>query len=287
MPFPTVAVVGVGLIGGSFALALKRSGFKGRILGISSPSSIEKGLKYRVIDEGVGLEDGLARADLVYLAQPILRIIAQIPEVARLAKPGALITDAGSTKAAIVARAAESFGPETLFLGGHPMAGKEGRGVEIAEAELFEGATYVLTPRDAAEADDPRTKEFIGLVEAIGARPMTLAPDEHDRVTAWTSHMPQLVSTALAARVGAAVADDRRLSVAGGGLRDMTRLAGSSYDIWEGILKTNGEAIRNALDGLIDELSSFRDEIAKKELKSRFAEAQILHKKIPRKRFVG
>ena len=133
----TVTIVGVGLIGGSFALALRKVGFLGRILGVSSPATLSRALELGVVDEARSLEEALPRSDLVYMAQPVLRILAQLERVRALVPDHALVTDAGSTKQAIVDRARGLFQCGADFLGGHPMAGKEGRGVEIADANLF------------------------------------------------------------------------------------------------------------------------------------------------------
>ena len=146
----TVVIAGVGLIGGSFALALRKAGFTGRILGVSSPETIRKAVALGAIDRGAGLEEAVDSADLIYLAQPISRILEMLPRIGEFARPSALITDAGSTKSQIVDAAAHSIRGRQ-FLGGHPMAGKEARGVEAAEAGLFEGRTYILTPRDPGE----------------------------------------------------------------------------------------------------------------------------------------
>lgn len=281
MPIRTVAIVGVGLIGGSFALALRKAGFDGRIIGVSRPATLEKARELGVIDDGLPLADALADADLVYLAQPILRILEQLPEIARLARPGSLVTDAGSTKAAIVEKARELFPPEIVFLGGHPMAGKEGRGVEIAEAELFEGSLYALTPLRLGDMDRPIVRELRSWIERIGARGLTLDAAEHDRTVAYTSHLPQLLSTALACTVDGRIADDR-LSVAGGGLRDMSRLAGSSYDIWEGIFLTNGAPIEDALTDLIERLEKIRSILKDPALAESFDAAQSFYKKVRR-----
>jgi len=281
MPIRTVAIVGVGLIGGSFALALRKAGFDGRILGVSRPATLEKARELGVIDAGLPLADALAEADLVYLAQPILRILEQLPEIARLARPGSLVTDAGSTKAAIVEKARALFPPETVFLGGHPMAGKEGRGVEIAEAALCEGSLYVLTPLRPEDVDHPLVRDLRSWIERIGARGLTLDAAEHDRTVAYTSHLPQLLSTALACTVDDRIADDR-LVVAGGGLRDMSRLAGSSYDIWEGIFLTNGAPVEDALTDLIERLEKIRSILADSALSESFESAQSFYKKVRR-----
>ncbi len=277
MSFRTVSIVGVGLIGGSLGLALKKYGFGGRILGVSRPRTIDRALEAGAIDAGAPIEEALAQSDLIYLAQPILRILDQLPEIARLAKPGSLVTDAGSTKVAIVERAAKFFQADALFLGGHPMAGKEGRGVEIADPDLFRGAPYVLTPDDS---DDPRVARFRQLLLSIGARAMELSATGHDEIVAWTSHLPQIASSALAARLHQSLEDGRASAVAGSGLRDMTRLAGSSYEMWEGIFRTNHEALDACLEAYISELSEFRKAIKSKDLEKRFRAAQIFHKQV-------
>jgi prephenate dehydrogenase len=281
MAFRTVSIVGVGLIGGSFALALREAGFDGRILGVSRAATIETSMRLGVIDRGATLEEALAESDLVYLAQPILRILEQLPEIGRLARPGALVTDAGSTKRAIVEAARAAFaGREEDFLGGHPMAGKEGRGVEIAEAGMFRGAVYAITPEPDRPAADPRVDELLDWIRRIGARPLALSAAEHDRVTALTSHVPQLVSTALAATVWEGLPSEGRLVVAGGGLRDMTRLAGSSYAIWEGILRTNAGSIAEGLRRVAAELEQMAADPESPLLEERFSTAQTLHKKL-------
>lgn len=151
----TVAIFGVGLIGGSFALALRSAGFRGRILGVSSPGTIRRALDLGVIDEGASAKAAAGAADLIYLAQPILRIIEILPEIDPWVNPEALVTDAGSTKGTIVERAGSIS--RCQFLGGHPMAGREKRGVESAEADLFRGRPYVLTPRSEAELETPKS----------------------------------------------------------------------------------------------------------------------------------
>src|SRR5271157_4012722 len=138
----TVAIFGVGLIGGSFALAIRKAGFEGRIIGVgrgvSSDDTIRAALALRVIDEALPAQEAAAQADLLYLAQPIHKIIDSLAELNLQVQPGALITDAGSTKQAIVVRASQVVS-RAQFLGGHPMAGRERRGVEAAEADLFQG----------------------------------------------------------------------------------------------------------------------------------------------------
>ena len=197
-----VVIAGVGLIGGSFALALRKAGFDGRIVGVGSERTIQEALALGVIDQGAPLHEAAPRADLLILSHTISRILETIPILDELVKPGCLITDAGSTKGAIV-DCARKHVRRAQFLGGHPMAGSEARGVGAASADLFRGRTWVLTPGNAEELATPAANEFRHWLSAIGAVEMILAPDEHDRVVALTSHLPQLASTALAETVAA------------------------------------------------------------------------------------
>lgn len=253
----TVAIVGVGLIGGSFALALRKAGFAGRILGVSSPAATAAALERGVIDEAAPLERAASEADLIYLAQPIRRILETLTQLDAWLRPEALVTDAGSTKARIVETARKHI-RKAQFLGGHPMAGKEKRGVEIADADLFAGRTYVLTPDGPMDLETPAAEQFLEWIRRIGGVPVVLEPAEHDRVVSLTSHLPQLASTALAAALARMLAADRHRAVAGPGLLDMTRLAMSSHEIWRDILETNREPIEHALDAYIEELKQLR-----------------------------
>lgn len=254
----TVTVIGVGLIGGSFALALRRAGYQGRILGVSSPPTLARALARSVIDEGRMLREAVPESDLVYMAQPVPLIVRQLEQVRAHAPGHALVTDAGSTKRVIVDRARELFDGGPDFVGGHPMAGKEGRGVEIADASLFAGATYALVPTGHDLPESPVLDDFLGLLDGMGCRTRVMDPTEHDRVVGWTSHVPQLVATGLAAAIGGGLAGSRELEIAGDGLRDMTRLAASPYEVWAGILETNRGAIDAALGTFISEMESLR-----------------------------
>jgi len=266
----TVAIFGVGLIGGSFALALRRAGFSGRILGVSSPDTIQRALELKVIDQTAPAAEAASAADLIYLAQPILRILECLPEIAASAQRGTLVTDAGSTKGAIVERAHAVFAPGQ-FLGGHPMAGRERRGVEAAEADLFRGRPYVLTPRGPAQLENPRTVEFVDWIRKIGAVPIILDAAEHDRIVAFTSHLPQLASTALAAMLSGR--QEPKSGVFGPALVDSTRLALSSFDIWGDILATNREPVLEALRSYIAKLEEFRNDLEPAAMRDQFDRA--------------
>jgi prephenate dehydrogenase len=259
-PWGVVSIVGVGLIGGSFALALRKAGFRGKIIGVSSPQTIEAALARRVIDEALPLRDAAGQSDLIYLAQPIERIIATIEELDPWVFPGTLITDAGSTKTAIVQCAAKKI-RRGRFIGGHPMAGKQSRGVAEADADLFQRRPYVLTSPDA---------ELEQWVRRIGSRVVILQPEEHDRLVALTSHLPQLISTAL----GSSIAKQRDATrVAGPAAIDMTRLAMSPYDVWRDILLTNSGPIDDALAAFIAKLEELRGMLRRPELGEEFERA--------------
>ena len=257
---PTVAIIGVGLIGGSFALALRAAGFEGRILGVSRPPTLAKAIQMGIIDQGGTLAEIVPQADLVFLAQPIGAILDMIDQLPPLLKAGALVTDAGSTKKLIVERAAHL----PRFVGGHPMAGKESQGVESADAQLFAGRPWILT-------SDPGP-EFVQWLERIGARVVRLSPEEHDAQVALSSHLPQLLSTALASMLAGHVTT----STAGPGLESMTRLALSSHHLWRDILATNRPLIADALAGFAATLDQVRAELERGDLEARFVKAREL-----------
>ena len=236
----TVAIVGVGLIGSSFGLALRKAGFSGDVMGVSSVPAIEAGLAAGAITIAGTLNEAAANADLIYLAQPVDRIIETLRLLGPIARKQTFITDAGSTKAAIVQQAAEHIG-RACFVGGHPMAGKETRGAQSADAHLFRGRPYVLTP-----TRDTVPQEFRDLLLAMGARVLEMTPAQHDATVALTSHLPQLLSTALAVFL-ARQQNPEVPKVFGSGLLDMTRLGLSPADLWTSILSTNKANVLTAL----------------------------------------
>ncbi len=256
-PWAVASVVGVGLIGGSFALALRKAGFKGKIIGVSSPDTVRAALDKGVIDEALPLRDAAGQSDLIYLAQPIERILATLDEIDPHVFPGTLITDAGSTKSAILARAAKRI-KRGRFIGGHPMAGKQTRGVSEADSGLFKGRPYVLTTPDA---------ELEKWIKRMGARVVILDAEEHDRLVALTSHLPQLLSTALASSIAAQPGAQQ---VAGPAAIDLTRLAMSPYEIWKDIFATNRPAIDAALASYIEKLQSLRTQFHTRAVEEEF-----------------
>jgi prephenate dehydrogenase len=260
-----VTIIGTGLIGASFGLALRQAGFRGQIIGVSSENAMRDAIACGAIDRGAPLSEAVADADLVFLSQTIGRILDTVRHLDPLLKAGALVTDAGSTKCEIVDTARQNIS-RGQFLGGHPMAGKETRGAGAADGDLFRGRTWVLTPDEPAELETDAAREFRGWLERIGARVTVLDSDEHDRIVARTSHLPQLASTAL----GALLAEARHLEVSGSGLKDMTRLALSSYDLWRDILATNSEHIDRALAAYIQELEHIRENLRTRQLQEEF-----------------
>lgn len=264
-----VAIIGTGLIGASFGLALRQAGFTGAITGVSSPRAIADAVAAGAIDRGAPLNEAVPQADLVFLSQTIGRILDTIRHLDPLLKRGALVTDAGSTKCEIVDLAGQSI-TRGQFLGGHPMAGKETRGASAATGDLFRGRTWVLTPDDASELATPAAQEFREWLGRIGAHVLSLDADEHDRVVSLTSHLAQLASTALAATVSDRIGAAGRLQVAGPGLEDMTRLARGSYEIWRDILATNADHIDRALSYYIQKLEHVRENLRTRQLQEEF-----------------
>ncbi len=279
----TVAIVGVGLIGGSFGRSLRRVGFEGEILGVSSPGAVSAGLRAGAISSSGTLSEAASRADVLYLAQPVDRILVTIEQLGPLLNQygrssGVLVTDAGSTKSAIVARA-NAVLPRNTFLGGHPMAGKEKSGVEVSDADLFVGQPYVLTPAPGFE--NPLAAEFRAWIERTGARLVEMPPEEHDAVVALTSHLPQLLSTSLALTL-AAHPNPHIALVHGSGLLDMTRLAMSSPDLWQSIIATNQGEILRAIDAFSEHLQIVRKAVLSGDISTSFVEARTLGRELRR-----
>ncbi|HEY6291169.1 MAG TPA: prephenate dehydrogenase/arogenate dehydrogenase family protein [Terriglobia bacterium] len=274
-PFHRVALIGVGLIGGSWGLALKHRGFAGRIVGCDRPQVLDRALELGAIDEAEpDLAASVRGAGLVILAAPVAAILEQLPQIKEVASPQAMVTDTGSTKRAILARARMIFGEEPLFLGAHPLAGKEQSGIENANASLFESARYVVTPLAPSHLQDQRVEALLAMVRGVGARPFVTDADTHDRALALLSHLPQLVSTGLASLIAA---EDHRhtlpLELAAAGFRDMTRLAESPYAVWHDVCLTNGDNLRPAIDSLIRKLEAMKERLGNDGLKQEFDEA--------------
>lgn len=278
-----IAIVGVGLIGGSLALAFKRKGIGEQIIGIDDLSVIEKAKARGAIDKGYKpdqLEEAVSQADLIFICTPIRRILDLLPKIAKFARVGALITDVGSTKREIV-RVADTAIPENkFFLGGHPMAGAENRGIESADSFLFENTIYVLTPSQSIPEEIRR--EFGELLEAVGAKVLLLMPSLHDEIAAAVSHLPQMAAVALMNLVGRQqLKSPHFIKMAAGGFRSMTRIASSAYGNWEDIINTNTDKIREFIDKYIDELTQLKSQLGQPALEKRFMRAAADRMSIP------
>jgi prephenate dehydrogenase len=280
VPFRRVAIIGTGLIGGSFALALRELFPDVSLVGYSRAGSSERARAAGVVDEATAdLATAVRGADLIYVALPIGASIESLVSIAKSAAANALVTDACSTKAAICRAAKDPFRGGARFFGGHPMAGKEQSGIEHADAKLFRGAPYALM--GLASDSDTRVKAFAEIVGRFGARPIWTDPETHDWAVGIVSHLPQLVSVALA-RVVQDETDETGLplSLSGPGLQDMLRLAGSPYDIWRDILLTNTDNVSRALDRLAQAVDYVRTNLARKELQQEFQAANELYKQL-------
>jgi len=279
-PFRRVAILGTGLIGGSFALALRKFAPDTIVIGWDKGHVLRHALERGAIHEGAGeLSIAVAGADLIYVALPVGQTIELLPEIARLAATDALVTDASSTKRSVCAVAAESFHEGgAQFWGGHPMAGKEISGIAAADAELFRGSKYALIGQPSA-GKSGRVGGFVEFLEKLGAQPVWLNAEAHDRAAAMVSHLPQLMAIALAGVVREQT-DETGLPVtlAGRGLRDALRLAGSPYSVWRDIILTNSDHLDSALGQLIQALEQVRGDLRTRALEEQFAAAGELYK---------
>jgi len=318
-----VTILGTGLIGGSFALALKKYTTDILIHGWDRSGVADEALVRRIIDRSSSgsLQAALEDADLVYIALPISATLDILPEIARWAPPEALVTDACSTKLRITQEAAALFpgGSGKLFLGGHPMAGRELSGVSAADADLFSDRPYALiteplsdtalisaeatdeaalsAPRfavppksapampgfhprkDSDPESDPRVAALVKILRKIGARPLWIGAQQHDYAVGLTSHLPQLAAVALASFLYDRL-DENGLPIilAGPGLRDSLRIAGSPYATWRDIVLTNREVLAASLDLFARRLDDLRERLASRDLEADFDAANELYK---------
>lgn len=259
--FSRVTIIGCGLIGGSFALSLRRIEPGTIIAGWdSSPAALKAALKRGVIEkiDEAFANGGVSDSDLVYLAMPVSAIIEFLRTSRGRTKPEAVLTDAGSTKEDICRVASKHLPEDRIFIGGHPIAGSEHAGVSHARADLFAGAPYVLIDGE----ESAHRRQLKKMLSEMGARVKLMSAAEHDRALAKVSHLPQLLSTALAATVKNDPNSADVLDVAGAGLGRMTRLSKSSWSVWRDILATNPAFIKQALDDFMLRLEALRVEIA-------------------------
>jgi len=253
MTLQTLTIVGVGLIGGSIGLAARRRGLAPRVLGVGRhQGSLDDAIAIGAIDEGF-LEAAAAvrQADIVVFCTPVDQIAGQVLALAPGCRPGVLITDAGSTKAAIVREIEARLPKGIAFVGSHPLAGSEKRGPGHADANLFQGRVTVVTP--TPRTDPAALERTLAFWQALGSEPVRMSPEDHDRALALTSHLPHLVAAALASVVPATLHP-----LAATGYRDTTRVAGGNPGLWTAIFQHNRSAMLDAIGQMQDRLRDFK-----------------------------
>jgi prephenate dehydrogenase len=255
--YETVAIVGVGLIGGSIGLALRERKLARRIVGIGRrQNSLDAARTIGAIDHGVtNLAAGVAEAQFVIVATPVDLVVERVIQAVASAPPAALITDVGSTKEAIVsmvdsALATRRSGPR--FVGSHPLAGDHRTGAEHARADMFDGRTVVVTPSEATRP--AAVTEVSGFWQSLGAKVITMSPAKHDAALAITSHLPHVAAVALAAATPTEL-----LALTASGWRDTTRVAGADPQLWQAIFTANRQHVLDAIDLLTETLANFRE----------------------------
>lgn len=283
MLFDTVCVVGVGLIGGSFGMAIRERKLARQVIGaVRREASINEAFQRGAVDNATtDLAEAARGADLVFIASPVGQMPDLCEQLAPIARAGAIITDAGSTKDEVVTRCSKFFGQKAHFVGGHPMAGSERTGVEAARANLFENAVWVLTP--TADTPEPVVTKLVATVEALGATPLLLNAAIHDSLLAVTSHLPHLTAAALVHLFADTHSEYEVVQqLIAGGWRDSTRIAAGSPEMWRDICLSNGPALVNSLDGLLEELHQLRHMLQDKDAESLlkwFEAASIVRRK--------
>jgi len=287
MIFKQVTIIGTGLIGGSLGLALNKRRLVGRVVGCDRAPALERARDRGAIEVGTtNPADAVRGSDLVVLATPVIAILDLIDRLGPALPARTLVTDVGSTKAEVAKRAAKAFGKTSghRFLAGHPMAGKEQAGVEAADADLFEGAAWLFTPLPRQNVHAGLCGEFVHCVEKLGAKVAILDSSDHDRFCAWVSHLPQMISTALAATLVDEFGEDAPLLEIGGrALRELTRISGSSYSMWRDIAITNRQNLAGAMLKLEQRLAHIRENLDSRALAEEFERAHQLGKSPPRR----
>jgi prephenate dehydrogenase len=258
MRIGTLTIVGVGLIGGSLGLAARRRGVAARVIGVGRHSaSLESARKMGAIDEAcLDMVAAVRRAEVAVFCTPVTLIAEQVLAAAPSCANGAILTDAGSTKAAIVGALDGRLSPGVAFVGSHPLAGSEKRGPEHADADLFEGRVTVVTP--TPHSDLAAVERTVAFWQALGSRVIRMSPQDHDQALALTSHLPHLVASVLA---GILPPELRDLTATG--FRDTTRIAAGDPSIWTGIFLQNRSALIAALGKLQDRVIDFKTALMK------------------------
>ena len=272
-----ITIVGTGLIGGSLGLALRQNGFAGTIVGCDKRAVLDLALERKAIDRAEAeLELAVVGSDVIVFATPVGTILSQFEAIAPTLPTTTLVTDTGSTKQKLVERARMVFGAEAgkRVLPGHPMAGKEFGGIEHADANLFQGAVWLITPIVADQQYTALQEEFTALLTLIGARIITLDPERHDFLCAWISHLTQMISTALTSVLHEELGDDEIVMQIGvRALREMTRIAHSPYSMWRDIALTNSENLEEVILRFEQQMTHLRENLRGPGLREMFESA--------------
>ncbi|MGB6369551.1 MAG: prephenate dehydrogenase [Atribacterota bacterium] len=282
--FKKITIIGVGLIGGSFGLALKENRPNFKIVGVDKQEVIKKAIVRGAIDEGtVNLEEGVKEADVVIMATPVKTILGLLPQINSFLKKGCLVTDTGSTKAKIIETANQVLPQDIHFIGGHPMAGSEEYGIESANPHLFQDRTYILTP--TKKSNLIAIEKIFSLIKMIDANRLILDPLDHDRIVGVVSHLPQIMAVSLINMVSELVQKENNnnyFKAVGEGFKDMTRIALSPCKIWEDICDTNKEAILEMIQQFKQYLNLVEDKLTNdpEGLKEEFQKARKLRESI-------
>jgi prephenate dehydrogenase len=283
MGIGNLSIIGLGLIGGSIAISAGEARLAGSTTAFDTdPGSLDQALSSGCIDVAAGsLEEAVAEADLIILAVPVLSVAPVAFKVREMARPGAVISDVGSTKGSIVSAMEASGPPEVFFVGGHPIAGTENSGFPAARGDLFRGSPFIVTATN--KTDQAAADLVAGFWSGLGSRIHRMTPDEHDRLFALISHLPHVVAYALVGTVMGSLDHDQVEAFTGGGFRDYTRIAASDPVMWRDICLDNRTHILKTLDHLINELSFIRETMAEGEgevLQRLFEKARVLKRSL-------
>lgn len=282
VPFQRITIIGVGLIGGSLALAVKEKFPAIHVTGVDTPEVLKRALRRKAIDRAErSIERAVRSADLVVIATPISVISSLLPRIARAVSSQTVVTDTGSVKHALVKQADRLF-PKGNFIGGHPMTGSEYSGIDAAHPLLFQNALYLLTP---SRTSSRRSLRLLSrFISTLDARVLIIDASVHDSVVAAVSHLPQLAAVALMNAVGKHHAQARNhLALAAGGFRDMTRIASSPFGVWKDILQFNRKEINASLQLYIRQLKRLASDLRsnRRTLSIEFSTSKSLRSRIP------
>ncbi|MBC8414234.1 MAG: prephenate dehydrogenase/arogenate dehydrogenase family protein [Nitrospira sp.] len=260
MNFNKIAIIGVGLIGGSFALAMRKNGFKGTITGVGrNLANLQKAREIGMIDEyTTSPAEGVTDADLVQLASPVGQFPKIMREIGNNLRPGCIVTDVGSIKSEVIKMLEPLMPQGTTFVGAHPIAGRECSGIDCATPDLFEDARCIITP--GKQTDLHAIETVAAMWEKLGSTIIEMSPEDHDQTFAAVSHMPHIVAYTLVNTIDG-MDKDNMLKLGGKGLKDMTRIALSSPGLWSDICSYNRDAILHSLKAFSAEISRASDAV--------------------------